>query len=683
MGAQAVRLTNIDIDNALNNNHFEVIFQPIFSLSDGALLRMEAFVRWVHPGLGVLPPGAFISFFENQGRMNELTRYVIKRALREYKAWRGSNGPGFSVNLAFSDLTDDTFPTWLSGLLTHEEFDPKLMTLECPNAPANVSIENAAVCFANLKKVGTRLAVEVRGRANDVLREIKPFPFDEVKTGGSAILRFARTVRGGPGLTAISELLELAHANNACTVAVGVEDQASLQALASLGFMAAQGNYLAGVGEANTFQIGCINEVRSALSLDALTDAQLNTMMGKPEGAPTPGPVVLEDDESDEEPESLLLDKPADEAKAAQARLDAAKAARLKKRKAQMVAKQRAMKKATALRAAAEKAQIELEQKQRRLTEAAAKRDAEENARKLQERLTQTYEDPLTEEIPVVDETPTSSEGDDTAPEAGLLLGGPLANSALGRNTVEAVAITTADVLSEEPNPGDIELEAISDDVDNEISQTEPAEPTVAETNSDEAPSEASKSSLMTMPVSSDLNLAGIETETTEVSLSEVALRDITPEDEFTVKFAEAGAFPADAVDTPRPEKIFTKNFVFQPVHEWSVAPEEVELRSEDEILDEAFQDTEELDPTGLHDEHIDDLLELDSTERHIAEKLLRPAVTVKRKNFFQRKFRITHFWPRTWKRKWQTTKAAQDAEEWLDTGAELDLPESLRASRP
>jgi EAL domain-containing protein (putative c-di-GMP-specific phosphodiesterase class I) len=77
MGAQAVRLSNVDIDNALKNKDFEVLFQPIFDLGNGALARVETFVRWRHPTLGVLPPGAFISFFESQGRMSELTRYVL------------------------------------------------------------------------------------------------------------------------------------------------------------------------------------------------------------------------------------------------------------------------------------------------------------------------------------------------------------------------------------------------------------------------------------------------------------------------------------------------------------------------------------------------------------------------------------------------------------------------------
>ena len=89
MGAQAVRLSNVDIDNALKNKEFEVLFQPIFDLGNGALARVETFVRWRHPSLGVLPPGAFISFFETQGRMSELSRYVLAGALDAYSEWRG------------------------------------------------------------------------------------------------------------------------------------------------------------------------------------------------------------------------------------------------------------------------------------------------------------------------------------------------------------------------------------------------------------------------------------------------------------------------------------------------------------------------------------------------------------------------------------------------------------------
>ena len=58
-----------DLRRGIEENEFIIHYQPIFDLGNGALARMETFVRWRHPSLGLLPPGAFISFFESQGRM--------------------------------------------------------------------------------------------------------------------------------------------------------------------------------------------------------------------------------------------------------------------------------------------------------------------------------------------------------------------------------------------------------------------------------------------------------------------------------------------------------------------------------------------------------------------------------------------------------------------------------------
>lgn len=301
MGAQAVRLSNVDIDNALKSKDFEVLFQPIFDLGNGALARMETFVRWRHPSLGVLPPGAFLSFFESQGRMSELTRYVLAEALTAYSSWRGVSAPGFSINLALSDLSDEAFTSHFAKLLRDQQFPADLVTLECPMPAVDMDIDIAAAQFSRLSETGARLAIEVRGRANDLLRMIDPFPFDEIKTGGSSILRFARTVRG-PGLSAISDLLDIANRANAVITAVGVEDQASLSALRGLGFTAAQGNHLGKVGALEEFMPGRVNEVRSLLELEPLSTESLDALFRT--GAPSPKPSELETLEVVEENES-------------------------------------------------------------------------------------------------------------------------------------------------------------------------------------------------------------------------------------------------------------------------------------------------------------------------------------------------------------------------------------------
>ncbi|MFZ5617921.1 MAG: EAL domain-containing protein, partial [Pseudomonadota bacterium] len=300
MGAQAVRLSNVDIDDALRDKDFEVLFQPIFDLGNGALARVETFIRWRHPSLGVLPPGAFISFFETQGRMSELTRYVLSEALSAYQGWRGSYTPGFSINLALSDLSDESFASHFTILLRDRGFPAELVTLECPMPPVDADVGTTSRQLQRLAETGARLAIEVRGRANDFLKTVRPFPFAEIKTGGAAILRFARTVRG-PGLSAISELLELAAEQNAAITAVGVEDQASLSALRGLGFAAAQGNHLAKVGPLAQFMPSHVNDVRALLGLDPLSSDDLAALFRT--GGPKLAASAIHPDAEETEPQ--------------------------------------------------------------------------------------------------------------------------------------------------------------------------------------------------------------------------------------------------------------------------------------------------------------------------------------------------------------------------------------------
>ncbi|MEM9262646.1 MAG: EAL domain-containing protein, partial [Pseudomonadota bacterium] len=298
MGAQAIRLSNVDIDKALDDGDFEILFQPIYNLSDGTLVRHETFVRWRHATLGLLPPGAFISFFETQGRMSELTRYVLNRAVEQYLSWRGPYGPGFSINLALSDVVDDSFAAHFEVAMRDRAFPTEHLTFECPMPPVNTNISTAISNYQRLAATGARLSIEVRGRANDFLKTIDPFPFSEIKTGGAAILRFARTVRG-PGIASISELLELAADKGATITAVGVEDQASLVALRGIGFAAAQGNHLGRVGELSAFKPSKINEVRALLGLEAFSTDDLSALF---RDSPSDGPTEASPSKADSDP---------------------------------------------------------------------------------------------------------------------------------------------------------------------------------------------------------------------------------------------------------------------------------------------------------------------------------------------------------------------------------------------
>ncbi len=695
MTAQAVRLTNVDIDNALKNKHFEVIFQPIFDLKTGSLARMEAFIRWVHPGLGTLPPGAFISFFESQGRMSELTRYVLETALEHYMGWRGKTGPGFSVNLALSDLSDESFPAFLRDQLLRHDFPPELVTLECPSLPATTSLAEAQEIFGRLKKTGARLAIEVRGRANDLLRSLSPFPFDEVKTGGSAILRFARTVRGGPGLGAISELLELAKTNDAAIVAVGVEDQASLQALTSLGFTAAQGNHLASVGDLKAFKTSQINEVRKALELEPLDQKALQ------ESFAAHKPVKKAEAE-----QSLEVDD--GDIKFEQEKLAALRIAKEKARAAREAAKRRALKKAADAKAAAQKAKQELEEQQKLMRDAQAKREVEESARKLQDRLNRAYDDGGEEqdtalaaksEKPATKKTTTTkasgkkttkSTGSKTSTKKTAAKKSATKKAATKKTaTKKAAAKKTA---TKKPAAKKVAAKSKADDntpvttEDKSALQPQPSEQAATHQNKETDIPEAG------------LLLGGSLAEPVERPAPADAVKDDQSENGI---FVDTKAEPQaqsdddkgdnitigeqkDATDLPvvaaMDDEIVDDEIVLEEIPESQAISVELledeacpplealsgdDAKSEDEIHEQFFKEANEL-PHDLETEPGD----VNGLDKALLEAGLRdlaaPAGRARpkaRKNFLQKRYRIrvTGFWPESWKEKWAADKAAKD----------------------
>lgn len=294
MSARAIRLTSVDIDNALSQAHFEIVYQPITRFADQHELRREAFVRWQHPGLGSLPPATFLSFFESQGRIGELTRYVLHRVISDLAADTQDVPFAASVNLALGDLADGALPADITALLTRHGVDPRRLMLECPTFAPNIPVDLQLASYAALKTTGCPLAVEVRSRLTDGLVALDPFPFDEIKTGGSAILRYARTTRGAPSLTTLAELVAFAQSRGARLVAVGVEDSIAAQALSSIGFDAGQGHAL---GRA---------EARAAAAALAETDADAPLDLATAEAA-AEADAAIGADEKDEMPSAAPL----------------------------------------------------------------------------------------------------------------------------------------------------------------------------------------------------------------------------------------------------------------------------------------------------------------------------------------------------------------------------------------
>lgn len=265
MGARALTLTRIDMDEALVSRQIHLLYQPIFSLTDGGLDRVEALVRWDHPRFGTMLPAVFLPAFEAEDRLTALTRRILERAAAEFASWAFRSPSGLSINLAVRDCTDPSLPTSVKSVLEATHLTADKLTFECPVKVSDA--EAAGPVLRELKDLGVRLAAEMMGRTEDVAEIFEIAPFDEIKTGGRGILRAARQNHTA-SLTGAADLIAFAEERGATVTAIGAEDEAACQALRTVGFHHVQANVLSAAVPIDGVTPKVTNAARRVLGLD-------------------------------------------------------------------------------------------------------------------------------------------------------------------------------------------------------------------------------------------------------------------------------------------------------------------------------------------------------------------------------------------------------------------------------
>lgn len=244
MSDKSFRLDPSDIDRAFQNNEFRVVFQPTVDLSSERMTGAEVFVRWQHPQYGLLPPGLFLDFIESQGRMADMTGFVFHAALDGARKWTKQGRDWcVSINVAPGTVTAPGFAHGLKHLLNEYMLDANKVIVEVPERA--VAQEPEALCEAlyEVRKLGVHVALDGGGIVPVDLSKFVPMPFTSIKVGGPASIRLAQRL-GLKGKGAIAARLRFARQNELEAVAVGAEDEATMEGLASVGFTAAQGVWI-------------------------------------------------------------------------------------------------------------------------------------------------------------------------------------------------------------------------------------------------------------------------------------------------------------------------------------------------------------------------------------------------------------------------------------------------------
>lgn len=243
-----------DLRHAIDNDDLALVYQPKFNLSTGAVVGVEALIRWPHPTLGTLGPADFLPLVRQNGLMDAVTALVLARAVGDAAGWyaKGIEVP-VAINLSATSLDDELLPDRLLSVLAEHGMPADSLSVEITEDLLLASIDRTRIVLDRLRQNGIRVAIDDFGSGYAAMTYLRELPIDEIKLDR----QFVTPIVQDPRAAAIVEsVIELADTFGICCVAEGVEDKATAERLKEYGCGYAQGHYFSPPVPAQAISLG-------------------------------------------------------------------------------------------------------------------------------------------------------------------------------------------------------------------------------------------------------------------------------------------------------------------------------------------------------------------------------------------------------------------------------------------
>lgn len=222
----ADHIGRIELENsireAIEQNQFILHYQPLIDLSNMQVHGVEALIRWVHPGQGIIGPMAFIGLAEEIGVLDIITDFVLEESCRQYQAWakEGMRLPNISVNLSPSTLKDKSLMTKLVDLMARYQIPPNVLTIELTEGIFLDHNEATLELLESISAMGILISIDDFGTGYSSLNYLKHFPVHHLKIDKSFVQNITDSKSD---LMIVDAIISMAHALNFSVIAEGVE----------------------------------------------------------------------------------------------------------------------------------------------------------------------------------------------------------------------------------------------------------------------------------------------------------------------------------------------------------------------------------------------------------------------------------------------------------------------------
>lgn len=238
---------------ALQRDEFVLHYQPQINLETGMIEGAEVLIRWMHPSLGLIIPGKFLSIAEETGMMPTIGEWVLRCACEQNKRWQemGLSPICISVNISTSQLEETGFIEIVEKILKETEANPEYIELDLQESTI-FDFENSSLLIENLKKMGFKIAIDDFGTGYSSLKYLSRLLVDRIKIDKIFIQNITDASKRD---TIASSIISIGHSINGRVLAVGVENEEQLLHLKNNGCDSIQGFYFSEAVERERFEV--------------------------------------------------------------------------------------------------------------------------------------------------------------------------------------------------------------------------------------------------------------------------------------------------------------------------------------------------------------------------------------------------------------------------------------------
>jgi len=237
---------------AVERGELRVFYQARVDIATDTLTGAEALLRWHHPEHGLLSAGRFLPLVEESGLIHAIGEWVLATACDQVQGWHGLHGPAFAISV---NVSPKQFNRALLGrvraALDSSGLEPRLLELEVTEAALARNQEEARAVLGGLRNLGVRVVVDDFGTGYSSMSQLRRFAIDGIKIDRSFVRGM---IANADDRIVVKAMIDMARSLRINTIAEGVETQAELELLKSMGCEEYCGHLLAEAGTAGEFE---------------------------------------------------------------------------------------------------------------------------------------------------------------------------------------------------------------------------------------------------------------------------------------------------------------------------------------------------------------------------------------------------------------------------------------------